>query len=102
MRLTKRGQLAGIEFQYFIVGFIIGLIGGLALVALGTKKILPFKIPMVCGFLFPGFQRNKKGQLAILEFKFAIIGFFLGLIIALVLVYLGTIEILPFKIPFVC
>jgi len=91
-----------IELQYFFVGFFVGLVGGLALIYLGAKSILPFKIPFVCGFLFPGFNKNKKGQLAIIEFKFAILGFFVGLILALVAVYLSTIGVIPFKIPFVC
>ena len=45
---------------------------------------------------------NKKGQLGIIEFKFAVIGFIIGLILALVLVYLGSSGVLPFEIPLVC
>ena len=48
MAISKRGQLGIIEFKYFIVGLIIGLVLGLVLVMLGTKGILPFKIPLVC------------------------------------------------------
>ncbi len=46
--MEKRGQLIQIEFHYFIVGFFIGLALGIVLVALGTKGIIPFKIPFVC------------------------------------------------------
>jgi len=45
---------------------------------------------------------NKKGQLGIIEAKYFFIGLIIGVIIALVLVYLGTAKILPFKIPLVC
>ena len=43
--------------------------------------------------------RNKKAQLGFIELKFFFIGFIIGLIVALVLVYLGAKGILPFKIP---
>jgi len=46
--MEKRGQLIQIEFHYFIVGFFIGLALGIVLVGLGTKGIIPFKIPFVC------------------------------------------------------
>ncbi len=46
--MEKRGQLIQIEFHYFIVGFFIGLVLALVLVALGTKGIIPFKVPFVC------------------------------------------------------
>jgi hypothetical protein len=49
MKFTKKGQLGVIEFKYFIVGLIIGIIISLVSVFLGTKGILPFKIPLVCG-----------------------------------------------------
>jgi len=45
---------------------------------------------------------NKRGQLGIIEFKFLLIGLVIGLIVALVLVGLGTSGVLPFKIPWVC
>ena len=45
------------------------------------------------------FRQNKKAQLGFIEFKYFIVGFLIGLIVALVLVYLGTKGILPFKIP---
>jgi hypothetical protein len=44
--MDKKAQLGWIEFKYFIVGLIIGLIVGIALVYVGTKGILPFKIPV--------------------------------------------------------
>ncbi len=47
--MDKRGQLGFIEFKYFITGLFIGLIIALVLVILGTKEVLPFKIPLVCG-----------------------------------------------------
>lgn len=46
--MQKRGQLGIIEFKYFMVGLIIGIVLGLVLVLLGSKGILPFKIPLVC------------------------------------------------------
>ena len=46
--MQKRGQLGIIEFKYFIVGLVVGIILGLVLVYLGASGILPFKIPMVC------------------------------------------------------
>jgi len=45
---------------------------------------------------------DKRGQLGIIEFKYAVIGFIIGFILALVLVYLGSSGILPFEIPLVC
>ena len=81
------------------MGFFIGIIGGLVLIYLGTKKILPFKIPLVCGLM--GFK-TKKGQLGPIEAKFFFMGFLLGLVVGLVLVYLGKAKILPFSIPLVC
>ncbi|MEK6901899.1 MAG: hypothetical protein AABX37_06140 [Nanoarchaeota archaeon] len=47
--MQKRGQLGLIEFKYFMMGMIIGVVAGLVLVLLGTKQILPFTIPLVCG-----------------------------------------------------
>jgi len=47
--MNKKGQLGIIEFKYFMGGLIIGIIIGLVLVLLGTKGVLPFKIPLVCG-----------------------------------------------------
>ncbi len=46
--MDKRGQLGIIEFKYFFVGLVIGIILGLLLVWLGTAGVLPFRIP-VCG-----------------------------------------------------
>ncbi|HLD72502.1 MAG TPA: hypothetical protein VJA23_02870 [Candidatus Nanoarchaeia archaeon] len=47
--MQKRGQLGIIEFKYFMVGLIIGIVLGLVLVLLGSKGIIPFQIPLVCG-----------------------------------------------------
>ncbi len=96
----KKGQLLGIEIHYFLLGFGLGLILSLVLVLLGSKKIIPFKIPVVCGWVLPFL--NKKAQLEILEAKEFFIGFAIGFIAGLILTYLGTIGILPFKIPLVC
>jgi uncharacterized membrane-anchored protein YhcB (DUF1043 family) len=43
---NKKAQLGWIEFKYFMVGLIIGIILGIVVVLLGTKGILPFKIPV--------------------------------------------------------
>jgi hypothetical protein len=106
--MKKRGQLGIIEFKYFMVGFLVGLFGGWILVLLGTKKVLPFKIPLVCGpvlsnkFWKKSFWKEKKAQLGIIEFKYFVVGFLIGLVVALILVFLGQKGILPFKIPLVC
>lgn len=47
--MEKRGQLGMIEFEYFMAGVLIGIVLGLILVYLGTAKVLPFTIPVVCG-----------------------------------------------------
>ena len=47
--MEKRGQLGIIEFKYFIVGLVFGLILGLILVYLGTVEVIPFRLPLVCG-----------------------------------------------------
>ena len=49
MVFNKKGQLGVIEFKFFMFGFAIGLVGGLVLVLLGSKGIIPFEIPLVCG-----------------------------------------------------
>ena len=45
---------------------------------------------------------NKRGQLGIIEFKYFMFGLGVGLVVALVLVWLGSSGILPFQIPLVC
>jgi len=47
--MQKRGQLGIIEFKYFMVGLIIGIVLGFVVVILGSKGIIPFQIPLVCG-----------------------------------------------------
>ena len=37
----KKGQLGVIEFKFWIIGFVIGLIVGIILVALSCKGIIP-------------------------------------------------------------
>ncbi len=99
--MDKRGQLGLIETKYFFSGFLIGLIGGFVLVLLGTKKVIPFEIPLVCGTVwFAPF--NRKGQLGWIEMKYFFIGLVIGLLIAFILAALGTSGVLPFKIPLVC
>lgn len=92
--------------KFFFTGLIIGLIGGWVLIYLGTKKVIPFEIPVVCGSILFGSAGsamfNKKGQLGILEAKYFFIGLVIGLIISFVLVALGATGVLPFKIPLVC
>ena len=45
---------------------------------------------------------NKRGQLGTIELKFFLYGLFVGLPAGFALVFLGTANILPFKIPLVC
>lgn len=102
--MQKRGQLGIIEMKYFMVGFLIGIIAAFILVALGSKKVLPFKIPIVCGpiiFSKKLFQ-EKKAQLIAIEFHFFMAGLGIGLIAGLALIFLGTKGIIPFRIPVVC
>lgn len=104
--MQKRGQLGIIEFKYFISGLIFGLLGGMLLTYLGTAKVIPFKIPAICGSIFLNKETlttlHKKGQLGIIEARYFMIGFVVGIIGAFVLTYLGTAGILGFKIPAVC
>jgi len=95
--LGKKGQLGLIEFQYLMGGLVAGLIGGLVLIYLSAKEIIGFKVPVVCGSFF--LNRDRKGQLGVIEFKFFMYGLFVGIIGALVLVYLGTTGVIPFTIP---
>jgi hypothetical protein len=90
----KKGQLGVIEFKFFMIGLFIGIISGLALVFMGSKKIIPFQIPFVCGFF-----KKKKGQLMAIEFHFFLAGFVIGVVGAAVLVYLGRVDVIPFKFP---
>lgn len=46
---SKKAQLGWIEMQYFFYGFAVGLIGGIVVVTLSCKKIIPFKIAALCG-----------------------------------------------------
>jgi len=93
--MEKRGQLGIIEFKYLFLGLLVGVVGGILLVFLGTKKILPFQIPVVCGSFF----MNKKAQLGAIEAKYFFIGLLVGFIVGFAVVYLGTVGVLPFKIP---
>ena len=102
--MQKRGQLGIIEFKYFMGGLIFGLFGGFVLTYLGTAKIIPFKIPAICGAVLldkNGFL-NKKAQLGIIEARYFMMGFVIGIIGSFILTYLGTNGTLGFKIPAVC
>ncbi len=48
------------------------------------------------------FMRDRKGQLEFIEAKYFMIGLLFGVIAGLVLIKLGMVNVLPFKIPFVC
>ena len=102
LSMNKRGQLGLIELKFFFIGFGVGLILALILVLLGSKGILPFKIPFVCGSILFGKNMFKKGQLMAIEFHFFLGGLAVGIILALVLIALGSHGVLPFKIPLVC
>ena len=99
MVFNKKAQLGAIEFKFFLMGLVAGLVGGLVLIYLGAKEIIGFKVPMVCGSFFMNEDFNKKGQLGAIEFKFFLMGLVVGLISALVLVYLGSTGVIPFTIP---
>jgi len=45
---------------------------------------------------------DKKAQLGIIEMKFLLIGFIIGIVLAVVLIYLANSRILPFKLSFLC
>jgi len=45
---TKKAQLGIIEFKYFMVGLIIGIILAIILIMLANKGILPFSMKFVC------------------------------------------------------
>lgn len=45
---------------------------------------------------------NKKAQLGMIEFKFAMIGVIMGIIITIVVIYLANNGTLPFNMNIVC
>ncbi len=45
---------------------------------------------------------EKRGQLGIIEFKFFLYGVIFGIIVAVVLTYLGNTGVVPFKVPLIC
>ena len=93
--MNKKGQLSMYEFKWFFFGLLGGLILTFLVTFLGSRNILPFKIPVICGMAF----FNKKGQLGVLLGKFFLFGLIAGIILGLVLIWLGTASILPFQIP---
>ena len=42
---------------------------------------------------------EKRGQLGIIEFKYFLVGLFIGVIVALILAFLGSSGVLPFTMP---
>lgn len=45
--MEKKGQLAGIEFHYFMIGLAVGLILIIALVILLKQGVIGFKVPFL-------------------------------------------------------
>ncbi len=45
---NKKAQLGFIEFRFFMIGLIIGLIGAFALIYVANNGMLPFKLGFVC------------------------------------------------------
>ncbi|MEK6869397.1 MAG: hypothetical protein AABX74_04160 [Nanoarchaeota archaeon] len=45
---SKKGQLGIIEFKFFFIGLIIGIIIAVVVIVLANKGILPFKLGFVC------------------------------------------------------
>ena len=45
---NKKAQLGWIETKFFLTGLIVGIVVALVVVYLGTKGIIPFKIPLIC------------------------------------------------------
>jgi hypothetical protein len=43
---NKKAQLAGIEFHYFWIGGVVGILGAGALVFFGRTGAIPFQIPL--------------------------------------------------------
>jgi len=95
--MEKRGQLGIIEFKFFMYGLIVGTLGSFVLTYLGTAKILPFQIPVVCGFF-----KQKKGQLGWIEMQYFFWGLVVGLVLGFLLTFFGRTGVIPFSIPLVC
>ncbi|HLC80864.1 hypothetical protein J4207_06085 [Candidatus Woesearchaeota archaeon] len=45
--MEKKGQLAGIEFHYFMAGLMIGLILVIVLVILLNRGVIGFNVPLL-------------------------------------------------------
>ncbi len=45
---SKKAQLGIIEFKFFIIGLVIGVVAVIILVLLANKGILPFKLSFLC------------------------------------------------------
>ena len=45
---------------------------------------------------------NKKAQLGFIEMKFLLVGLLIGIVLAVVLIFLANKGILPFKLTFLC
>jgi len=49
-KMNKKGQLGIIEFKFFFIGLIIGIILTIALVFMANRGfIIPFEMKFVCG-----------------------------------------------------
>ena len=48
MLKSKKAQLGIIEFKFFFIGLIIGIILAVVVIVLANKGILPFKLGFVC------------------------------------------------------
>ena len=45
---SKRAQLGIIEFKFFFIGLIVGIILAVVVIVLANKGVLPFKLSFVC------------------------------------------------------
>jgi len=48
MLKSKKAQLGIIEFKFFFIGLIIGIILAIVVIILVNKGILPFKLGFIC------------------------------------------------------
>jgi len=46
--MNKKAQLQGIEFKFFLVGLLIGIVLAAVVLYLSMIGKIPFKIPLVC------------------------------------------------------
>lgn len=48
MLQSKKAQLGIIEFKFFFIGIIIGIILAIVVIVLANKGVLPFKLGFIC------------------------------------------------------